>query len=110
MFEQKIGRRRLLTGALAGLAAIPVVGMSMRADAANAPLDPNDPQAKALGYVADSSKVDDKTNPSHKPEQKCNNCVQYKGVATDASGACNLFAGKSVASNGWCKVYTKKPA
>jgi len=110
MFEQKMDRRRLLTGALAGLAAIPVIGLSTRADAAGVPLDPNDAQAKALGYVVDSSKVDAKANPTHKAEQKCSNCVQYKGAAGDASGACNLFAGKMVAAAGWCKVYAKKPA
>jgi hypothetical protein len=35
--------------------------------------------------------------------------VQYKGKPGDARGGCNLFAGKSVNSKGWCKVWAKKP-
>jgi hypothetical protein len=27
----------------------------------------------------------------------------------DAEGGCNIFAGKSVARTGWCKVWAKKP-
>jgi len=108
MFEQKIARRSLLKGALAGLAAIPVVSVITEANAAGVALDPNDPQAKALGYIVDGSKVDAKANPMYKPEQKCLNCAQFKGAATDASGSCNIFAGKMVAAAGWCKAYAKK--
>jgi len=110
MFDQKMPRRTVLKGALAGLAAIPVVGIVTRADAAPVTLDVNDPQAKGLGYVVDTSKVDDKTNPMHKPDQKCANCAQYQGKATDASAPCTIFAGKLVAGAGWCKVWVKKPA
>ena len=110
MFDQKMPRRAVLKGALAGLAAIPVVGMAIRADAAPAMLDVNDPQAKGLGYVVDTAKVDDKTNPTHKPDQKCANCAQYQGKAGDATAPCTIFAGKLVAGAGWCKVWVKKPA
>ena len=109
MFDQKMPRRTVLKGALAGLAAIPVVGLATRAEAAPAKLDLNDPQAKALGYVADTTKVDDKTNPNHKPDQKCSNCAQYQGKATDATAPCTIFAGKLVDGPGWCKVWAKKP-
>jgi DMSO/TMAO reductase YedYZ molybdopterin-dependent catalytic subunit len=109
MFDQKLPRRTLLKGALASLAAIPVVAVVTRADAAAAPLDANDPQAKALGYVSDTTKVDAKANPMHKPEQKCATCVQFQGKAGDASAACTIFAGKLVNANGWCKVWSKKP-
>jgi hypothetical protein len=105
MFDQKIARRTLLKGALASLAAIPVV-VATRADAAA--LDPNDPSAKALGYVADTTKVDAKANPMHKPEQKCSNCMQFKGAAGSAAGPCGIFPGKEVSANGWCKAYAKK--
>ena len=66
--------------------------------------------SRSLGYVVDTSKVDDKTNPMHKPDQKCANCAQYQGKATDASAPCTIFAGKLVAGAGWCKVWVKKPA
>lgn len=111
MFEKKLPRRDLLKGALAGLAAIPVVAVVDRAAAA-APakaLDVNNPQAKALGYILDTTKVDQKTNPMHKPEQKCNNCLQWQGKPTDAVAGCAIFQGQTVVANGWCKVWAKKP-
>lgn len=109
MMEKKFPRRALLKGALAGLAAIPVVAAVSRADAAAAKVDPNDPQAKSLGYATDTSKVDAKANPTHKADQKCSGCVQYQGKATDAAAPCTIFAGKLVEGNGWCKVWAKKP-
>lgn len=109
MSEQMFPRRSLLKGALAGLAAIPVVTVFGRADAAAAAkLDPNDAQAKALGYTANSATVDAKANPNHKPDQLCNNCLQYQGKATDAEAPCTIFGGKLVDGKGWCKVWVKK--
>ena len=111
MLDKTLPRRTVLKGALAGLASIPVVLAMPRAGAAEVlpKLDLADPQAKALGYVLDTNKVDAKANPMHKPEQKCSNCVQYKGAPADVAGPCALFPGKSVQANGWCKVYAKKP-
>lgn len=111
MFEKKLPRRDLLKGALAGLAAIPVVAVVDRAAAA-APaqaLDVNDPQAKALGYILDTTKVDPKANPMHKPDQHCGNCLQYQGKATDPVAPCAIFQGRTVVNKGWCKVWAKKP-
>ena len=109
MMDKKFPRRALLKGALASLAAIPVVAAVGRADAAAAKVDPNDPQAKSLGYVPDTSKVDAKSNPTHKADQKCATCVQFQGKAGDASAPCTIFAGKLVEGTGWCKVWAKKP-
>ena len=110
MFDQKLPRRAVLKGAFAGLAAIPVLGVATRAGAAPAvKLDVNDAQAKALGYILDTSKVDPKANPLHKPEQKCSNCLQYQGKAADAEAPCTIFANKLVVGAGWCKVWAKKP-
>jgi diadenosine tetraphosphate (Ap4A) HIT family hydrolase len=67
-----------------------------------------DPQAAALGYAADTTKVDAKKFPKHAAAQKCNNCALYQGKATDASAGCPLFAGKLVHGNGWCSAYAKK--
>ncbi len=107
MNEKQYPRRAVLKGALSGLAAIPVIALVGRADAAAAKLDPTDAQAKSLGYIPDVSKVD-ASNTLYKAGSKCSNCVQYQGKPTDAEGACNIFAGKLVAANGWCKVYGKK--
>jgi hypothetical protein len=114
MMDKKLPRRDLLKGALAGLASIAVVtevlAQAKPAAGGKVPLiDVNDPQAKALGYVLDTTKVDQKANPMHKPDQKCNNCVQYLGKVTDPTAPCAIFAGKGVVGPGWCKVWAKKP-
>ena len=67
-----------------------------------------DAQAKALGYVADTTKADAKKFPKHAATQNCTNCVLYQGKAGAAAGPCPLFAGKQVAAKGWCSAYVKK--
>ena len=71
-------------------------------------VDEKDGQAAALGYVADTAKVDKKKYAKHDVAQKCNNCALYQGKATDAAAGCPLFAGKQVASAGWCSAWAKK--
>ena len=75
---------------------------------AQAKLDEKDPQAVALGYVADASKADTKKFPKYAAGQNCANCALYQGKATDAFGGCPLFAGKQVAGKGWCSAWAKK--
>jgi hypothetical protein len=75
---------------------------------AQAKLDEKDPQATALGYSADTTKVDAKKYPKHSKDQKCSNCGLYQGKAADAWGGCPLFAGKQVAGAGWCSAWVKK--
>ena len=87
----------LATGALLPLAKV-LVGRS--AFGAGEQLDPNDPTAKALGYVTKSIK----------PDAQCGNCAQFQGNSKDATGPCTIFAGKSVASSGWCSAWVKKTA
>jgi hypothetical protein len=69
-----------------------------------------DPQAVALGYKADTTKVDAKKYPKHAPVQNCKGCALYQGKPADAAGGCPLFAGKQVAANGWCSAWAKKAA
>lgn len=75
---------------------------------AQAKVNPKDPQAVALGYVEDTTKVDAKKYPKHANTQKCNNCQLFVGKAGDAAGGCALFPGKQVAGNGWCSAWVKK--
>ncbi|MFM1887105.1 MAG: hypothetical protein RL026_2262 [Pseudomonadota bacterium] len=109
--SENMQRRSFLKVALAGAVGAQVVTQAAQAgQAAALPLvDPNDAGAKALGYVHDATKVDAKANPTYKPNQKCSNCLQYVGKATDAQAGCNLFPGKSVKGAGWCKVWVQKP-
>jgi hypothetical protein len=111
MSEQKFPRRTLLKGALLGVAAVPVSALLSRtATAAGAKVDPNEPQAKSLGYVEDAAKVDAKANPNFKPGQHCTNCLQAPtGKEGMPEVPCNIFAGRPVSGKGWCKVYVKKP-
>lgn len=67
-----------------------------------------DPQAGALGYKADSSKVDAKKFPTHAATQNCGNCALFQGKAGEKAGMCPLFAGKQVSAAGWCSAYAKK--
>ena len=109
MSDQLYPRRAVLKGALTGLAAIPVVAIVGRAEAAATKVDPAGAQAKALGYVTDASKIDAAATPTFKAGSHCSTCVQWQGKATDAEAPCGIFAGNLVAANGWCKVYAKKP-
>jgi hypothetical protein len=71
-------------------------------------LEETDPQAVALGYKADATKVDAKKYPNHAATQVCSNCNFYQGKAADAMAPCQLFAGKQVAAKGWCSGWAKK--
>ncbi len=75
---------------------------------AQAVLSETDPQAVALGYKADTTKVDQKKFPKHEASQHCGNCQLYQGKPADANGPCPLFAGKHVAKDGWCSAWVKK--
>jgi hypothetical protein len=108
--QRKISRRSIVKSGLIAGALLPTVGLlSTNASAASLPpLDPNDPTAKALGFVTDASKVDTKTYPTFKPSEKCGTCAQFQGKAGDATAACTIFAGKSVPQGGWCQVWAQK--
>src|SRR5262245_42456758 len=108
MSSHRIARRNLLKNALLGIAAAPAAGWLGRTEAAPVELDPNDPQAKALGYVKDATKVDAKANPNYKAGQVCENCLQSQGKPGDTLLPCNIFPGKAVQPKGWCKVWVKR--
>jgi len=101
-------RRIFIARALASGGAIAALGA--HAQAKPPMVDEKEPQAAALGYVADTTKADMKKYPKHTNDQKCNNCQLYQGKATDAAAACALFAGKQVAGPGWCSAWAKKAA
>ena len=91
---------------LRAVAATSVLGLANTP--ALADVDESDPVAVALGYKADTKKVDPTKYPSHDGSQTCGNCKQFQGKAGDRSGGCNLFGGKAVATAGWCSAWVKK--
>jgi hypothetical protein len=111
-FIQLAGVGSALAAATAASAATAAKDAKAPAAAASGPatVDEKDPQAAALGYVADSTKADAKKYPKHAATQKCGNCQLYGGKAGDAAGPCPIFAGKQVAAAGWCSSWMKKPA
>src|ERR1700690_3069521 len=107
--QKTISRRAILKGGLAAGLLVPALGMVTDSIAADLPpLDVNDPMAKGLAFAIDTTKVDDKAYPTHKADQRCNKCALYKGTTADARSGCNIFPGKSVPANGWCKSWAKK--
>jgi High potential iron-sulfur protein len=109
--QRKISRRAMVKSGLIAGALVPTIGLigNTAYAAGLTPLDPNDPTAKALGFITDASKVDAKANPTFKPSQKCSTCAQFLGKPADSTAGCNIFAGHSVPSGGWCKVWAQKP-
>ena len=111
MTDRRYDRRTVLKTALAGLAALTAVGLAADAPAAGAPphLDEKDPLAVAMGYVHDATKVDANKVPQYKKGAHCANCLQLQGKDGDQWRPCNIFPGKAVNANGWCKVWVVKP-
>ena len=95
----KTTRRQFMIMSAAGAATL-ALNTKVQAQAMVAETDP---QAAALGYKADASKVDKAKYAKYAAPQACSNCALYQGA-----GGCALFAGKQVASKGWCSAYAKK--
>jgi len=106
---QFISRRDALKGLALAAGALGTLSEAGTAGAAALPhLTSSDPTAMALGYVDDAKLVDAKKNPSYQPGQLCSNCLQLQGVAGQAWRPCNIFPGKVVNANGWCRTWIKK--
>jgi High potential iron-sulfur protein len=112
MSDCRYDRRTLLKDALVGLAALPASELIHEAAAQGAlpHVDEKEAQAVSLGYVDDVKKVDPSNTPQFKPGSHCANCLQLTGKEGDEWRPCNIFPGKLVNANGWCKVWAPKPA
>ncbi len=71
-------------------------------------LDEKDPQAVALGYVAEATRADTTRFKNYVAGNQCSNCTLYLGKAGEQAAPCPLFAGKNVAAKGWCTSWVKK--
>ncbi len=99
-------RRAFVLTVVAGGSALAASRVS--AQAAAPVLSESDPQAVALGYRADSTKVDKAKYPQHAATQVCAGCNFFQGKPTDAMAPCQLFGGKQVSAKGWCTAWAKK--
>ena len=107
--SQSFSRRDALKGIALVVGAASAVRSIQPAHAdAPAHLSPSDPTAQALNYTENAKGVDPKAFPTYQPGQMCSTCMQLQGNAGDPYRPCNIFAGKLVNANGWCKVWVKK--
>ena len=65
----------------------------------------NAPQAKALSYVEDATKVKHRL---YRRGDDCANCHFYKGIQGKDYGPCALFPQNVVAAKGWCSAWAKQ--
>ena len=108
MSDSKIQRRQILKGALLSAAGVTILNSERSEAAEMVKLTESDPTAAALGYHTNATTVDVKQFSTYKPTQSCSNCVQLQ-AGTGNDRGCNLFPGKLVNVNGWCKVWVLKP-
>jgi hypothetical protein len=99
-------RRRFLQASLVGLAAVQMSVTGRSVAAAELPhLDEADSSAKALAYVHDASAISVEVRGGE--DRVCTSCRFY--IKHDVAwGPCNLFPGKAVAAQGWCKGWVAK--
>ena len=97
MTHAKLVSRRALARLLLGSLGVAWGGMLLgRAAKAAELLAPEDPQAKALRYTEDASRVPEAQG------NRCASCALYQGPNGSPQGPCQLFAGKDVKASGWC--------
>jgi hypothetical protein len=104
--ENPMSSRRQFIRLAAMSGAVALCARQALADAAV--LDEKDPQAAALGYVADATRANKTKFASYAAGQSCATCQLYQGKPGDAMGPCPIFAGKQVAAKGWCSAFVKK--
>jgi hypothetical protein len=88
--RRRLFKRLALAASLGALASVPL-------RAAEAPLiAEDDPQAKAVKYVEDGTKVKEAAG------NRCDTCSLYQGRDGAPQGGCQIFKGKDVKAAGWC--------
>lgn len=108
MFETTTTRRQFLLVSATAVVASAAFGGRVHAQAALPELTETDATAAALGYKADTAKVDAAKYPNHKPTQNCANCKLILGADGEALRPCSIFPGKAVSAKGWCAAYAAK--
>jgi hypothetical protein len=102
--SMKSTRRQFMILSAAGACTLALNGKVQ----AQAMVAETDPQAVALGYKPDATKIDKTKYAKYAAGQECDNCALFQGKAGAAAAGCALFAGKQVSGKGWCSAYAKK--
>ena len=99
-------RRQLLLAAAALTPVAAVAGTPVNYGGIQR-LNQDDPVARSLLYREDTRQVpaEHALAASHKPENKCANCVHLRGNAADQWRPCPVFPGRLVNAGGWCSVW-----
>lgn len=103
----KSNRRTFVIHTLVGAGAIATTRL-VQAQSAAPLVQETEPQAIALGYKNDATKVDAVKYPKYAAGQNCANCALYQGKPADSAAGCPLFAGKQVSAKAWCSAWAKK--
>lgn len=89
------------TTAIAGLVAAAPIQAQPR-------LNPNSPNAIALGYVENHQRVDarkwSKKGRDKQSQQRCGSCALFN----PKKGTCSIFPANRVNPNGWCNAWTSR--
>ena len=104
-FSAKTSNRRVF---MMQMATAATAVMAVSEASAQAMVDEKDPQAAALAYKVDGTKVDKAKFPKFVAGSNCANCALYQAKAGAAAGGCPLFAGKQVSAKAWCSAWAKK--
>jgi hypothetical protein len=121
MIITKIDRRNFLRTTLLGAVAttiLPNLPLQLLAAEKSEPLPAgstavpeSDAVATAIGYKADTTKIDFKKYPKRQdPQAKgqhCNNCALYTPV-NKSWGKCQMLTSGLVNASGWCGSWSKK--
>ncbi len=67
-------------------------------------LRPTDPEAVAIAYVENATRVDAAKNPTWRLGQSCANCALID-LGTGRMRGCSVLPGKLVMSTGWCRKW-----
>lgn len=103
-------RQFLRTAAIAAVAApiaFKLIARPAAAASTKPPLPLDNPQAMALGYIEDATKVDKAKHANFKEGSDCNNCQFHQGE-TGEWVDCMLFPANAVAGAGWCVSWAAK--
>lgn len=95
-----------VTVASLGIAAAPALKAAdiVKVDDA---VDPESPQAKALGYVHHYSEVETERFPRFEEGQICANCQLAQGNLEKDWFGCAIFPSQLVAREGWCSAWVQ---